>query len=96
MVRKNKSAAKVSSGEFQRSFGRYRELALQTPIAITNHGRESLVLMSVAEYRRLKYRRAFHPSELSDEMLAAIETAEPPPETAAFDHEHKPARRRRR
>lgn len=89
---------KVSSGEFQRAFGRYRELALQTPVSITNHGRESLILISVAEYRRLKQldRRAFHPSELSADAIAAIKAAEPPPETAAFDHEYKPLRRRRR
>jgi prevent-host-death family protein len=89
-------APKVSAAEFQRAFGRFRELALQTPVAITNHGRESLILMSVAEYRRLMYRRAMHPSELDEETLAAIKAAEPPPETAAFNHEHKPSRRRGR
>lgn len=98
MTRRNKAAAKVSSGEFQRAFGHYRELALQAPVSITNHGRESLVLLSVAEYRRLKQldRRAFHPWELDAATLRAIETAEPPAEAAAFDHEHKPTRRRRR
>ena len=89
-------APKVSAGEFQRAFGRYRELALQTPVAITNHGRESLILMSVAEYRRLMYRSAMHPSELDEETLAAIAAAEPPAETAAFNREHKPSLRRRR
>lgn len=94
----NKTSPKVSSGEFQRAFGRYRELALQTPVSITSHGRESLVLLSIGEYRRLKQldRRAYHPAELSTEIVAAIEAAEPPPETAAFDREFKPLRRRRR
>lgn len=91
--KRKSSPPKVSAGELQRSFGRYRELALQTPVAITNHGRESLILMSVAEYRRLMHRRAMHPSELDEETLAAIAAAEPLPETAAFNHEHKPSRR---
>lgn len=98
MAQRIKSHAKVSSGELQRAFGRYRELALQTPVSITTHGRESLVLLSVAEYRRLKRldRRALHPWELSPESIKALEAAEPPPEAAAFDHEYKPTRRRRR
>ena len=90
------SAPTVSAGDFQRAFGRYRELALQAPVAITNHGRESLILMSVAEYRRLMYRSAMHPSELDEETLAAIAAAEPPPESAAYNHEYKPSRRRGR
>lgn len=90
------SAPTVSAGDFQRAFGRYRELALQAPVAITNHGRESLILMSVAEYRRLMYRSAMHPSELDEETLAAIAAAEPPPESAAYNHECKPSRRRGR
>lgn len=96
MMRKTK--AKVSSGEFQRAFGHYRELALQTPVSITNHGRDSLVLLSANEYRRLKQldRRALYPWELNEEALRAIEAAEPPAEAAAFDRENKPARRRRR
>jgi PHD/YefM family antitoxin component YafN of YafNO toxin-antitoxin module len=72
-------------------------MALQTPVSITNHGRESLILISAAEYRRLKEldRRALHPWELSDEEIAAIAAGEPPSEAAAFDHEYKPKRRRR-
>ena len=98
MAQRNKSGAKVSSAQLQRAFGHYRELALQAPVSITNHGRESLVLLSVGEYRRLKQldRRSLHPSELSPETIAAIEAAEPPAESAAFDPEYKPAGRRRR
>ncbi len=98
MATRAKSTSKVSSAAFQRAFGRYRELALQAPVSITSHGRESLVLLSVTEYRRLKDldRRAMHPSQLSAESIAAIKAAEPPPEAAAYDHEYKPTRRRRR
>ena len=92
------ASAKISSGEFQRAFGRYRELALQSPVAITNHGRESLVLLSASEYKRLKQldRRALHPWEMSEDAIGALLTAEPPAETAKFDLETRPQRRRRR
>jgi len=79
----------VSSAQFQKAFGRYREAALRAPVVITNHGRESLVLVAAEEYRRLKAldRRAFYPWELDAETLKAIASAEIPAEAAAFDHE---------
>lgn len=79
----------VTSAEFQKAFGRYREMALVEPVSITNHGRESLVLISAAEYQRLKRRDrvALRPWELSDEEMAALEAAEPSPESARFNHE---------
>ena len=83
------SKLSVSSAEFQKSFGRYREVAQREPVTITNHGRESLVLLSVDEYRRLKRRDrvSIRVEDLSDEDLHAILTAEIPPEAAQYDHE---------
>lgn len=98
MARKTKSAARtVSAGAFQRAFGQYRELALQAPVSITNHGRESLVLLSVAEYRRLKQfdRKALRPWEMSEESIQALLAAEPPAEAAKYDHEVRSKRRRK-
>jgi prevent-host-death family protein len=82
----------ITSAELQRGFGRYREVALREPVTITSHGRDSLVLLSAAEYRRLKAsdRQALHVSELSDDEMAAILSAEVPEEAAAFDHEVEP------
>jgi prevent-host-death family protein len=79
----------VTSAEFQKNFGRYREAAIREAITITNHGRDSLVLLSADEYRRLKKRdrEVLHVSELSDEDIEAIRTAEIPEAFAAFDHE---------
>jgi prevent-host-death family protein len=79
----------VTSAEFQKSFGRYREVAQREPVTITSHGRESLVLLSAEEYRRLKRldRRALYPWELDEQTLEALEKAEPPLEAAQFDHE---------
>ncbi len=83
------SNVSVTSAEFQKGFGRYREAALKEPVTITHHGRESLVLMAADEYRRLKLRerRVMGLGDFSDDDLAAIEASQTPPEAAAFDHE---------
>lgn len=79
----------VTSAEFQKNFGRYRETAIREAVTITNHGRDSLVLLSADEYRRLKRRdrEALHISELTEQDIEAIRTAEIPAESAAFDRE---------
>ncbi len=78
----------VSSAEFQKAFGRYRETALREPVTITNHGRESLVLIAAEEYRRLKAleQQALYAWELDEASLKALET-DGPSQGVAFDHE---------
>ena len=71
----------ITSAELQKQFGRYREMALREPVSVTHHGRESLVVMSADEFKRLKAldtRRAVHPWELPDDLAEALETVEPP------------------
>jgi prevent-host-death family protein len=82
----------VTSADFQKAFGRFREKALQGPVVITNHGRESLVLLSAQEYRRLKSqdRRALHPWELSPRDIEALKASQAAPEGDEFDHEFTP------
>lgn len=70
----------VPATEFAKNFGRYRELAQREPIAITSHGRTSGYFVSeqeYAEYQRLKLksRRVYHISELSEETIKAIASA---------------------
>lgn len=79
----------VTSAKLQKSFGRYSEAAQREPVTVTSHGRESLVLLSAEEYRRLKRldRRALYPWELDEQALGALEKAEPLAEAAQFDHE---------
>lgn len=79
----------VTSAEFQRNFGRYRETAIREAVTITNHGRDSLVLLSAEEYRRLKRRdrEVLDVSQLSDEDMQAIMNAEIPEASATFDSE---------
>lgn len=71
------SETTVTSAELQRALGPYRDRALAEPVIITHHGRESLVLLSAAEFHRLKTleRRALHPSELSGAEVEAPEAA---------------------
>jgi prevent-host-death family protein len=80
---------RITSADLQRRFGWYREVATREPVTITSHGQDSLVLLSIAEYRPLKARdrEALYAWELSEADLAAIARAEPPPEASTHDHE---------
>lgn len=80
---------RITSADFQKGFGRYREAALKEPVTITNHGRDSLVLMSADEYRRLKRRerRVMGLDDFTDVDLAAVAASKTPAEAADFDHE---------
>jgi prevent-host-death family protein len=80
----------VTAAELQKQFGLYREIARQEPVSVTHHGRESLVVLSAAEYQRLKSyddRQALYAWELPDDAAKALETARPPEFTKQFDHE---------
>lgn len=79
----------VSSVEFQRKLGLYQDRALVEPVTVTRNGRERVVLISAEEYKRLKRRdrQVLRPEDFTEADLEAIRTAEPPPESAAFDHE---------
>ena len=81
----------LTAAEFEQRFGCYREVARREPVSISSESGDTVVLMSGEEYRRLKRRdrQALYVWELSDEQLEAIAKAEPPPETAAFNHEVK-------
>ncbi|MEW9807007.1 type II toxin-antitoxin system Phd/YefM family antitoxin [Mesorhizobium sp. ZMM04-5] len=80
---------KVSSAEFQRNIGRYQDLALTQPIAVTRNGRERTVMISTEEYNRLKRRdrQVLRLEDFTDEMIEAIEKAEPSAASEAFNHE---------
>lgn len=79
----------VSSAEFQRNFGRYQDVALTEPVAITRNGRERIVVLSTEEYRRLKRqdRQVLGLADFTEADLQAIRAAEPPPAAAVFDAE---------
>jgi len=67
------------------------------PVSVTHNGRESLVVLSADEFKRLKAldtREALYAWELPQDLADALETAEPPAFTAQFDHELEAIRRR--
>lgn len=80
---------KVSAAEFQRNIGRYQDLALTQPVAVTRNGRERTVMISTEEYHRLKRRdrQVLRLEDFTDEMIEAIAKAEPSPEAETFNHE---------
>jgi PHD/YefM family antitoxin component YafN of YafNO toxin-antitoxin module len=79
----------VSSVEVSKSFGRISRQALEAPVTITHHGHDSLVLLSHAEYQRLKKRdrEVFTLAEVPEEIVAGVRAARAPAEAAAFNHE---------
>lgn len=79
----------ISSAEFQRNFGRYQDVALTEPVAVTRNGRERIVVLSVDEYHRLKKcdRQVLGLEDFTAADLQALRAAAPPPEAAAFDPE---------
>lgn len=83
---------KVSAAEFQRNIGRYQDLALRNPVAVTRNGRESCMLISTEEYRRLKRRdrEVLGLEDFTDADIAELEDSRPPAESTAFNPELKP------
>ena len=79
----------VSSVEASKAFGRISRQALQAPLTITHHGHDSLVLMSAAEYQRLKKRdrEVYTLDDVPDDIAEGVRTARAPAEATAFDQE---------
>jgi prevent-host-death family protein len=72
----------VTSAEAQKNFGRYREQALAGPVMVTQYGKPSVVIISAAEYARLKEldRRVMRLDDMSDAEIAEMAQGEIPPE----------------
>jgi prevent-host-death family protein len=83
----------VPAKDFARKIGQYQRQALVKPVTITAHGEPTLVVLSVAEYQRLKRRAREALSidtmslEQVDEMFAALEAQKPPAGGDEFDRE---------
>jgi len=80
---------RVTTADFIKHYSTLADRALAEPITITKHGRDRLVVVSVAEYERLKRRarQVFRSSELPDRVLELIARAEVPAEFADLDDE---------
>jgi prevent-host-death family protein len=85
----------VTAAELQRNIGRYQDMALREPVAVTRNGRESCVMISTDEYRRLKRRdrQVFHVDTASEaqlqEMIEFVSKSEMPPGFEHLDKELK-------
>ena len=83
---------KISAAEFQNNFGRYSVAARQAPVVVTHYGRDDLVVLSAAEYERMRatFRRVVVLTETSAdeaaELIRALAAAPKTPETVALDH----------
>lgn len=80
---------RVTTAEFIKNYGSLADKALSEPLTITKNGRDRLVLVSAAEYDRLRSRdrRAIRAEELTEGEIALIATAEVPAEHAHLDAE---------
>ncbi len=79
----------ITAAELQNHFGRYRDLAQREPVAVTHHGRESVVVLAADEYKRLKAldtRQVFYAHELPEDVLAALDKGYEGPATPDLDH----------
>ncbi len=83
---------KVSAAEFQRNIGRYQDVALIQPVAVTRNGRERTVMISVEEYHRLKRRdrRVMSLEDFTDADIVALEATRAPESATVFDDEVDP------
>jgi PHD/YefM family antitoxin component YafN of YafNO toxin-antitoxin module len=71
----------VTSAEAQKN-GRYRERALAEPVVVTQYGKPSVVIISAAEYERLKEldRRVMRLDNMSDGEIEEMLDSTVPPE----------------
>src|SRR5258708_2848789 len=90
-IMQNDNAITVSAAEFQRNIGRYQDIALTKPVAITKNGRERTILLSAKEYHRLKRRdrKVILADDLTDEEIEAIEATEMDPKYDYLNEELK-------
>jgi len=81
----------VTAAEFHRNIGTYQDLALTKSVTITKNGRERTVLISAAEYARLKRRdrRVIETGDLSDQHIAALREAQVPAQYTELNQELK-------
>jgi prevent-host-death family protein len=77
----------VKSTDFQRNPGLYQDMARQSPVIITAHGRERVALLSIEEYRRLQRRDklVIAVEDMPEEFLHALEVPHRDAEQAALD-----------
>ncbi len=81
---------RVTATQFTKTPGLYQDAAQTAPVIITKQSRDYSVLVSAAEYERLKRRdrEVVLTGQLSDQDIQAIAGAPISEEARAFDHEY--------
>ncbi|HEX3917037.1 MAG TPA: type II toxin-antitoxin system Phd/YefM family antitoxin [Caulobacteraceae bacterium] len=76
------TTTRVTASEFQNAFGMLSDRARREPVVITKHGRDSLVVIPVEEWERLKRRdrRVGLTADAPDAWIEAVRTAPAPPD----------------
>ena len=85
------ATTRVTASEFQNSFGMLSDKARRQPVVITKHGHDSLVVLPIEEWERLK-RRDRHvglTAEAPEEWIEAVRAAPSPPDYTANDADPK-------
>ena len=77
------------STEVAKRFGAISQIVQSEPVCVESHGRPQMVMLSPAEYERLRRqdRRVYATSELPASLRAAIAAARPSAEAATFNDE---------
>jgi antitoxin StbD len=67
----------AAASDVQKNFGLWHDRALQEPVQITEHGRETVYMVSAVTFHELwaSYRRAASTRELSDGEMALLNQA---------------------
>lgn len=78
-----------TSTEVVKRFGAIAQMVQTEPVSVESHGRPQMVMLSPAEYSRLRRldRRVYASSELPDTLRKAIAAAQPSQQSAAFNDE---------
>ncbi len=77
------------STEVAKRFGAIQQIVQTEPVCVESHGRPQMVMLSPAEYERLRRqdRRVYATDQLPVSLRAAIAAAKPSPEAAQFNAE---------
>jgi PHD/YefM family antitoxin component YafN of YafNO toxin-antitoxin module len=77
------------STEVAKRFGAIQQIVQTEPVFVQSHGRPQMVMLSPAEYERLRRqdRRVYTTDRLPVSLRAAIAAAKPSDDAAQFDEE---------
>ncbi|MBV8208444.1 MAG: type II toxin-antitoxin system Phd/YefM family antitoxin [Burkholderiaceae bacterium] len=77
------------STEVAKRFGAIAQIVQTEPVCVESHGRPQMVMLSPAEYERLRRqdRRVYATNELPASLRAAIAAARPSAQAAKFNRE---------